>query len=175
MPYKPSVKYEVLAVELLDNTNLHNALQLQEFLKANKLSISWAYNDKYNINNKGKRICSIKFYKDLWQIVFFKRISDEMFDKLDLYLSDDMKKFFHENYTKAGCPGHVDISIGKTCVYAINKTIFEQTVDNLCACNPLIFANPTGEMLEFAKQFIMTIKKLLDENRTGQSKSILNL
>ena len=175
MPYKPSVKYDVLANELLDGENLQNALHFYEFVKSNKLSVSWAYNDKYNVNNKGKRICSIKFYKDVWQIVFFKRISDEMFDKLNLYLSDDMKQFFYENYTKAGCPGHVDIAQGKTCVYALNKVIFGQAVENLCACNPLIFANPTGKMLNFAKEFIIVIKKLLDENNTKKSKSILDL
>jgi len=33
MPYKPSVKYEILAEELLDGENLQNALHIQEFLK----------------------------------------------------------------------------------------------------------------------------------------------
>jgi len=173
MPYKPSLKYDVLANELLNGENLKNALHIYDFVKANKLSISWAYNDNYNINNKGKRICSIKFYKDVWNIIFFKRISDEIFDKLNLYLSDDMKKFFHENYTKANCSGHVEK--GEICLYAINKIIFGQAVVNLCACNPLVFNNPTGEMLDFSKELIMVIKNLLDENRTGQTKSIIQL
>ena len=151
------------ATSLLDKDKLEAFLAFYDFLNINKLGkgkTGRKVNGSWAIIYKNKKIGHFRLHEDSWSIDYFdlfQRI--KWFDKCEKYLTIDLKDFILANVnTTSNC-----------CIKGICNSVENQAIlgkmfnGRVCACCPIILANPDGKTLEYAKELVLVGKNIVVE------------
>ena len=161
---------EEIAASLLDEDKMEAFFDFYSFLNINKLGKgktgrkvegSWA------IKYKNKKIGHFRFHENSWSIDYFdlfQRI--KWFEECEKYLTAELKDFILVNInTTSNC------CIKGICHSSENQVILGERFNRrVCACCPIVLANPDGKPLEYAKELVLIGKNIVAEIMEGSIK-----
>ena len=184
MPKREKRTFLEFAHELLDEDKIDNFLDFVQFLKDNQLvkenqisktkSTSYSTMIHYTKGISGK-ICAlnltdIKSYKPDggWSIM----PNNLFFRDYDKYVAaEKLKAFILDSTRIKKCRGcEVNRGFGGTIEWVSNNlTVFGEDFSNICNIR---FRNPSGEMLERAKELILITKNIIVDKLEGEKQCL---
>lgn len=143
-------KPEDVAADFLDNKKAALFLDIIDFIRADKINISWVSGNSWGLNVKGKRIAFLKIYNGNWlfcqqprHMKFYNEVKD-----------DDLKNFVCSYIRAKTC-------IDGTCGEHPNMPKTDFNAPNVCTCWPLRIYILDKKTLEYTKQLIALSKNYI--------------
>ncbi|MCL2371917.1 MAG: hypothetical protein FWC78_00755 [Defluviitaleaceae bacterium] len=143
-------KPEDVAADFLDNKKTELFLDIIDFIRADKINISWVSGNSWGLNVKGKRIAFLKICNGNW--IFRQQPRHMKF--YNEMKNDDLKNFVCSYICAKTC-------IDGTCDEHPNMPKTDFNAPNVCTCWPLRIYDPDKEALEYTKQLIAFSKKYI--------------
>ena len=159
---RPKQSITEIATGFLDEGQLKAFVDFYSFLTNHKLAKAKTSNKSFSwaISYKHKKIGHFGFRGSLWSIDCFDLFSrNAWFEKCEKNLTVELKDFIlaNINTTSSCCVKGVCHSVEKPVILG------KMFLSRVCACRPIVFINPDGKTLEYAKELLLIGKNIVAE------------
>ena len=155
---------EVVIANNLIGESLESAKAFVAYIRANKMTPSWASTNSWKVNYKGKALCYIRLHgaahyeinSEQWHLAVFAQYDQHLHELIkneDDMMKNLVKSHINSNLPCGGCMPELDR-------YKVNEEFI-----NRCACTSININNPTVKMIEFAQKLIMLRRDAIAKGR----------